>query len=603
MKVKDLCYDDALQRIIHELRPQESCKPLVSWTPLLTPPFDLSFFFCSRYRRNGFAFFYEMVTRSLIPGKTLNAPLHFARDFFLYDQHFMAGEVRVRVESKKELEAIEKKLRSFESETIRGLESQSFANKVLESLGLFSHEKVAIIHEMISNLVKTRPQDFDYDIFSELQRFLSQCTDHFKEARSARDLCRILCLHYLFKKALKHSYEAFPERRYISIKLIKRGKVLGVAIGLSFLEENEVFDQRHIASSIDSLIPGVKTIAGSFFVNTSQAELPKTFYLEVEKEDGLSFTKEETAKLINDLPLAIKNRIEERHQPLFMPENEEEIMRHILSLSAQLKFVRDLPQVVINFHKQTAEKLEFLVVVCRVVDEQDSSLADLLSLRPIFLDYTFNRSKIMGKLGKKFQKEASVFRLRIQKSFFLRQNNSIDLYKAREQIANELAKIIGDFRDYNGGIISKESELFNELKQSLGSLAHEHAFSLENFFFSLHPAVMRSVLPIKPLKKLFTMVVESDSEGFDRAQKCLYRMEEDQDYFYLLLLASDSSFRKKVQKAIDDQKLGHLQLATTFVQGHLPCFGLILRKNEKAKTMALQHAIEKAMQEWEKAKF
>lgn len=601
MKVKNLCYDDALQRILHELRPQENkLKPLVSWTPLQTPPFDLSFFFCCRYRTNAFRFFYEMVTRFLVAGKTLNAPLQFARDFSLYDEHYMAGEVRVRIESKKELEAIEKKLSTFENETIKGLESQTFANRILEGLGLFTHEKVALMHDMISNLVKTRPQDFDYDIFTQAQRFLSQCTDSFRESRSARDLCRILCVHYLFKKALLHSYEAFPDRRYISVKLIKRAKVLGTAIGLSFLEENEVFDQRHIANAIDSLVQGTKVMAGSFFVNATRSELPKTFYLEVEKEDGSPFTKEETLKLQTDLSLAIKNRIEERHQPLFMPENEEEIMRHILSLSSQLKFVRDLPQVVINFHKQTAEKLEFLVVVCRVIDDKTRSLSDLLALRPLFLDYTFNRAKIMGNLSKKYKKEASVFRLSVQKSFFLRQDNSIDLYKAREHIAIELSKVIGDFRDYNGGIISKESELFALLKNELGSSAHKHAFVLENFFYSLLPAVMRSVLPTKPLKKLFQMLIDTDSEGLNPEQTCLYRIEEDQDYFYLLLMANEGSFRKKVQRAIDEQKLGPLQLATTFVQGHHPCFGVILRKSERSKTMALQHAIEKAMTEWEK---
>ena len=50
-----------------------------------------------------------------------------------------------------------------------------------------------------------------------------------------------------------------------------------------------------------------------------------------------------------------------------MPPNEEEVMRHVITLTGQLKFSRDLPQVILSFYEQTDKKLYFTVILVRIL--------------------------------------------------------------------------------------------------------------------------------------------------------------------------------------------------------------------------------------------
>ena len=69
-------------------------------------------------------------------------------------------------------------------------------------------------------------------------------------------------------------------------------------------------------------------------------------------------------------------------------------------------------------------------------------------------------------LRKKYPKEANIFQLQIDKDPFLRADHSLDLHQARQSIVEELEKVIGEVRDYNGGLISKQHALFALLKEN-----------------------------------------------------------------------------------------------------------------------------------------
>jgi hypothetical protein len=579
--------------------------PIICWTPLREPPFELSFFMWCRFRPNVFRFFHEMVSRWLIPGKRLNALLQFSADFSMPDfgpQKYIGGEVMVRIETAKEIEILHKNLPIIESEIRMGMESYYQACRILEIKGLTCDEKTALIQENIVSLIKHRPQDFDYDILSEMQHFLVLCKEEFKQSRTWRHMSRIICVHYLFRKALKLSLEVYPERRYINIKLIRAyvetgKKVLGIAIGMSFLNENERFEARHLLSGIQALLPEARKVEGSFFCNQSRSDPTLTIYLEIEKEGAAPITLEEERHLKEELPFELKNRIEQRLSPIFMPQNEEAIMRHILVLSTELKYVRDLPQVIIDFAQQTEDKLEFLVVVLRVVKPKLKSIASCFEIRTTSLEYVLDRTKVIGWLRKKYKKEATVFRLRIRKNHFLRKDQSVDLNKARQHLAKELQRIIGEFRDYNGGMISKENELFESLRQT----AQENAFLLENFFYALNPPVMRSLLPAEPLKKLFKMILEGESEGLPEDAPYQISMQYDENYLYLLVIARDLGLREAL---IPHLKPFPGRVATCFIQQtQLPCFALIFRDPDEEEALRLRFSIEQTLAELHAAVF
>lgn len=551
------------------------------------------------FRANSFRFFYEMVSRWLIPGKRLNALLQFAVDFSMPEyapQKFIAGEVMVRIESEKEMEILKKNLPIVESEIRIGMESYYQACRILEIKGLTSDEKTAFIQENIVSLIKHRPQDFDYDILSEMQHFLVLCKEEFKQARSYRHMSRIICVHYLFRKALKFSLEVYPEKRYINVKLVRasletKKKVLGIAIAVSFLKENESFEARHILSGIQSLLPDARLIEGSFFCNQSRSDPTLTIYLEIEKEHGEAITLEEERMLKEELPNELKNRIEQRLNPIFMPQNEELIMRHILTLSGQLKYVRDLPQVIIDFAQQTEDKLEFIVVALRVAKPSLKAISACFEEKPSLLEYVLDRVKMVGWQRKSYKKEATVFRVRIRKVPFLRKDHSVDLNKARQAVSRELHRLLGDFRDYNGGMISKENELFDDLRTRVGG----NAFLLENFFYSLNPPVMRSLLPAKALNKLFNMVQQGELEGLSQDIPFQIRMHYDEDYMYLLVVARDFHFRETL---IPSLKPFTGKIATCFLQHtEHPCCGLILRDPEEEEALRLRLSVEQTLSE------
>lgn len=579
------------EAVAHRLNAQ---MPIISWTPLLESPFDLSLFLCCRFRPNAFRFFYEMVSRWLIPGKRMNATVQFATDFCLPEissQKFIGGEVMVRIDNQKELETLQKNLPIIESEIRLGVDSHYQACRILEIKGLTADEKTAFIQEFISSLIRQRPQNFDFDILSDMQHFLVLCKESFKAARSYRHMSRIICVQYLFQRALKTALDSYPERRYISVKLMRarlheKKSVLGIVLGLSFIRDDEVFEARHILSGIQALVPEAKKVKGSFFANRTRADSICTFYLEVEKEGG--FTSEEHRRLKEELPDELQNRFEQRINRIFMPQNEEVVMRHILTLSQQLKYVRDLPQVIIDFNQQTEDQLEFLVVALRVQRPKQGVIADCFEKKATFLEFLPDRKKYVGLLRKKHKKEANVFRLRIHKTPFLRKNLSIDLHRARKDVAAELARVIGDFRDYNGGTILKETELFDELKMDLGDLAAKNGFLLENFFYALNPPVMRSVLPAEPLKRLFTMLTKQKLHDDEPVS---VQIEEDADYFYALITSSDPHLHEAL--SLDGYRG---EMATCFVpQTERYSFGLICRAPTEEDALKLRLAIDELL--------
>ena len=144
-----------------------------------------------------------------------------------------------------------------------------------------------------------------------------------------------------------------------------------------------------------------------------------SLYIEVEKNQG-EFSEQEISLLKRELPGDLKDRIEQTMHPIFMPRNDEEIMRNILALSQQVKFLRDIPQVVISFDEQTGEHLFFTVIIVRVLKLRDKPLQELFSSSEGQVQFIHERSKNVGLIRKKYIKEAQVFRLKLSKEKYLR---------------------------------------------------------------------------------------------------------------------------------------------------------------------------------------
>lgn len=589
--------------------------PFVSYDGLLKDertieaPFNLSFYLICSFRPSAFQFFFELITRWLIPGKRLNVELFFAADFQfpnLSDDIYTLVEVKVKVESPSDLVILQEHLPIIETELRLGLESVYHARRILELKGMNIDSKTALIHDRLASLIKRKSENVNWDILSEMQQFIVTSSDKFKLQRTHKHMSRLICFLYLFRRELKKTIKQENHKRLVYVRLlhtkIRSGdrpkNVLGVLVGLNFLQDHEIFEEKHLMKGITNVIAGIEQVEGSFFTHIIAKEPYKLLYVEIEKK-GETFSKEETALLRKMLPFELKDRIERLLHPIFMPRNEEEIMRNIVTLSNQIKFVRDIPEVILSFEEHTATKLSFTVILVRVLKNESKSVFELFESSNTFLEYSFERTKIVGVLRQKYPKEASVFHVKVDKSLFVREDHSIDLYKARQIIVSELTKIFGDLRDFNGGMITKQNELLLDLKELLGGVARHHELLLENFFYSLTPVVMRSLLDPAILKKMFIFMLDAIEDSYTSDTSYFLQLWQEIEGIYVLLLIKDNGLHKEVIKAVEElRSLGIESAYVNVVVQDKRALGFIYKGCEPEKQAQYFETIEEVVKSW-----
>ncbi|MBI3900656.1 MAG: hypothetical protein HY324_00735, partial [Chlamydiia bacterium] len=108
---------------------------------------------------------------------------------------------------------------------------------------------------------------------------------------------------------------------------------------------------------------------------------------------------------------------------------------------------------------------------------------------------------------------ATVFRVSIESALFLRPDHTVDFYKSREAILKELSCVVGEIRDYNGGLLHKQNELLESLKGSMGRLTEQQTLLLEQFFYALVPMEVRTVIDVELLKQLFSFILQIKKGG------------------------------------------------------------------------------------------
>lgn len=531
--------------------------PILKWSEWGGGAFHLSIFLLCPHRLHVSKFFYDMISRWLIPGRTLNVGLFFATDFKLPDlseETYTLSEMALTLEQESDLEMMRQYLPIISAEIKQGISSLQHANRIREIKGMSADEKISLIQEKIASLVTRQPKEFDDDIFGLMQHFLVMCQDEFKQIREVRHLSRIIYILYAFRKNLLKESEKTAEKRHLHLKLVSAHlhvpfgikHVLAIFVGMNILKENEIFEERHLLQAVKKQIPDIKLVENSYFLSEHRGDRIRMIYLEIEKIDASAFTWPEIRKMRHSLPSVLKNQVEHLMPPLFMPRNEEEVMRNIVTLSHQLKYRDDIPQVIISFAEQTETEICFTVVLLRVQLPDSPGVQELFLKATTHYNFVLERVKRVGAIRRKLPKEASVFRVRLPNIDFLRGNHSVDLYKARQEVVSALESIFGEVRDFNGGMISKQNELFIALKEALGEEGIRHEFLLENFFHSIFPVEMRSVLDPESLKGLFQLLLQLiNTEG---QQKSSAHVQKREDALFFVREVADFSMCEKILK-------------------------------------------------------
>lgn len=563
--------------------------PIIEWSELNRGPTCLSGLLLCKYRHNACQFFYEMISRWLLPQKRLNVELFFASDVrlpHLSEDLLSVAEVVIYLKSIQDVEEVKKNLKALEAEIRLGIVSHYHARRILEFKGLSSDGKTAMIQERISSLIQNRSKDYDREMFAKMQQFLVNCPEELKGGRDYHHLSRMISNLYSIQKMLEQNSAAFPSKRHIIVKFLKtritregsmQRPVLGILVGLNFLREHEIFDENHLVRAIQQEIPSLRGVKGSFFAEPMQQRLLQTVYLEVEKESGVDLTLEEVQRLRLSLPNHLKNRIEQLTRPVFMPRNEEEVLRNIMTLAQELRSVHDLPQVILTFDAQTAEDLSFTVIFLRIREEGSQSIEEVFAGSPI--QFSLDRVRKLSLLRRKYFKEASVFRATFPAKDFLRIDQSVDLYQARQTLLLEIMRRAGDVRDYNGGIIFKQNQLIASLKEKISQ--HNHLL-LEQFFFALEPVELRAILDEEPLKQWFSLLLQASKKEDLMSRKRPLHLKQEDTRLFAILICPDEVRRKAALESVHRLALPRHQLISFSINIlESTCLGFLLFSEDK----------------------
>jgi len=453
------------------------------------------------YRKGVDRFFYDLVTKWLVPDKELEV----CRFSVEKEDGILRACITLELEGAQDIAWARHNAPFLEKEILLGASSLYHAKRILELRGLSSNEKIALVQDRIGALVRRFPGYFDYDIFPEMHHLFLSAGEEFKAVRGARELGRIVSVLYHFRKELEEAVAKSPGRRHIYIKCKKTilqspfgpKEVFSIFVCLNFIKEHELFEERHFLAALPEKM---QCVPDSYFA--CDGDGMQRFYVEVA---GNGDPKGLEAFLRKEIGTRIKQLV----PPVFMPRNEEEVMRNVLTLSNQLKFLRDIPQMMISFDEQTEDKFFFTVVLVRLLLPESLKIDEVLKGSNLSID----RVKIVGQIRRKYPKEAVVLRAKVPTSPFLREDYSVDFLKVRKKLLKEVEQVFGPVRDYNGGMIAKQRENFVALRTLLGKEGEPHPLLLQNFFHAIFPAHKSATLAPKHLKILFEMLLKVIEKG------------------------------------------------------------------------------------------
>lgn len=589
----------------------------------------------------------DTYSRWIIPGKQLQLVyVHSLAFRFSLNPSvgFFIHELFIKVDTKKDLHLVQEHMPSLVREVVLNISAVQHARKVISlkpltidqkrviiqenissllnspskenSYSIFdqmhhflikvsAEEKVTQIKEQISPLLEFRPQIFDRNIFHELQNFVFLFKDAFVANRHLAHLSRMISYTYLFRKVLIHACLSHPNQRHLNIKLLhtkmeiegETKKIIGVLLGINILSENELIGEKHVFKAIQSILPGAQKIQESVIADKKFNSNVKTLYLEIYKKEG-NFSLDDLKALKKRLPREIKTRIESVINPIFMPRNEEEVMRNILILSNQLKYAHDIPHVIISFHKQTETKLFFSLILLRVLKPEDEKLEKLFLKQKSKAQFSDHEIKTVGLIRKKYPKEANIFEIHLEKKQFLRKDFSVDLSQARRYVYHTICDMLGDVRDYNGGMISKQNEVLNELKKLLLQINIRNDFILENFFYSLMPNYMQSIAKPMILKKLFLLVLEAIEHDYANHFYFL-KTQIVEDHFLLTIGAINPTIKDFVEERLERLDLESATFTSSFVNIYdISCLSFMLKFTDSDQHQLFLQCIIETIKIW-----
>ena len=590
--------------------------PWITSNTVTSPPDIIIFFFLIRPLVNCPTDFFiiNMIKRWLLPYQemTILSFEHIECYFSYYPKELLfIAELKALIPTNKDIHLVKQSLSIIKKEIILAQSGRNMAKSILTTNILPLDSKINFVRELFIKLIKRFPDQLDETLFEMLAFMQSSATKQFLEERSYIHIAKMIVILSIIQNYLNKAIHAFPNRRHIKIRFTAtqlsfafgKKNVLGLSIALNLFYCYEFFNEKHVLRAIQKFIPNVQIVSGSIQSRSGLHHQIITLYLELEKNNGTPLTLDERKLLKKHLEAELKKRIEYLVPSLFVVRNEEEISKNVLMLAKELKSINDIPQMIVSFDQHSQEELTFIVVLLRIKKEKDLSLQDLIKNIDDQIYFTLDSVRTVRFIDKIHSIEANTCRIHIKKlPYLLRMDSSVNLHFARQEVVTFLNKNLGDIRDYNGGLIIKQRELFTEFRKSFQDTLSSNQELLENFFYSLNPIEAQATLALKSLCFFFTSFVQiteiktcSDNDD----PNILIKQGDNAQIIVAVIRSSHSDLYPYIEKALATNSIEHRVLISSFItfEGEIYLSYLYDQTNPKQQQI-FEETIRKGLMEW-----
>jgi oligopeptide transport system substrate-binding protein len=474
---------------------------------------------------------------------------------------------------------------------------------VEDSFHFSFHPTFYPVREKIQKAIQRFPLAIDDSVFNDLLLFYLLATKEYLDHRTPSHLFRsILSIHIMQKKLLRAEIFS-PHQRDLKIRWIPTNlffpfaskSVLGCLIGFNLMDRYELFDEENILLALQKHLPQLRLVRESGYCHNSRHRSLKIFYLEIEKKGSSPFLSQEITLLKGSLEEKLKNSIQMLSPSVFMKLNEEEVYKHILVLSREIQATSDLPQAYIAFDQQTSREIIFRVSLVYI------SPSHRFALKERFFDCSFVTERASPvKLLDGHPVEAHIFRLSFSRDpALLRSDGSLDFYSARRKVVALMTAALGEFRDYNGGILIKQQELLDVLKENFSQVPGSDPELIESFFYALIPLEKQVLLRPEILSSMFTCFLEGYRERLPTGVPYSLKIYRREQQIFFVVRGEISSFSEVIKETLQSQDFNTFDVAyntVTLSEGAL--FTCALLQPNTQNTELLLQEIQDALNHW-----
>lgn len=465
------------------------------------------------------------------------------------------------------------------------------------------HSTFYHVYEKLKKWIERFPFSVDNSIFNDLTLLYLLATKKYLDHRGAPHLFKLLLSLHFMQKKLLHLTTFTSHLRHLEIRWMPTNllfpfstkPVLGCVIGFNVMGRYEVFDEENVVLALQKHLPELRLVKGSSHSHTTQHQNLKMFYFEIEKKDGTIFSLQEQQLLKTVLEEKVRKGIQPLSPTIFMQLNDEEIYKSTLVLSQEIQSLQDLPQAYITLDQQTGKEIVFRVNLVHVFSHQ-------FPLKDHFFDAKFVSERIITvKHLENHPIKAHIFCLHLARiPSLLRSDGSLDFYSARQKVVALITDAVGEFRDYNGGIIIKQQEQLQAFKEQFPEITDRDPELLELFFYNLMPLEKQITLPIEILSQLFRYFLEKQKEKLTKHTTYTVTVNRSGDQIYLTVHAEDSSFTKTVENILQNLQTSELDLIYNFINPSKGTFfNCVFTEKKDNTSKTLVNTLQDILHQWD----